>query len=455
MKKLFLSILVLTLIIPSILAIQSASYQVGGADPEVLKIELLSYDPSPIQPGTDFTATFRVKNLGYPKITNFYFQFVDDFPLTTNTEKIKLPDLTIGKTYTLTHDFHVDSIAETSFNLDFQYEGSFSDEIISESFTIPLETLDRNIAFDRVTVKPERIAPGESAEVTLTLQNSAPVTLTDIDIKLNFSEPFSPIKTTNERRITSLAPNGKSSVTFNVQVSPDADIDSYSLPLEITFYDTNENKFTKSLKLGLVVYSESEYELNLEESDPLIRGTSPTVTISLSDIGTSDIKFLSMELSSTDKYIVTSNPRIYLGNLEPDDFETAEYTIFLKNCYFRCPEEIPLTFRLSYKDNFNKQILDEKSLVIRTYSKREAKKFGLSVTKRSYTALYILILVILAYMTIKEYRKVKDLPKAIKTAIKKFILGILRFVVSIFRHLRWRYIKRVPRKLRVFLIKLR
>lgn len=449
MKKILLTTIILIICSISVFAIQSIESEVGS-----IKIELIDYSPAPLQPDTEFIATIRVTNIGNGDIVDLSFEFVSNYLIETNTGRVLIPYLKRGEEIEIKHTFYVLPTTETSIKIFFQYGGSFSEKIASESFTIPLSSLNRNVDFDRVTVTPEKIPPGETAEVKLTIENSALVTLTDINIKLNVTGPFSPIKTTNERRINSLPPTQKAAITFNLVVDPDATLGTYSLPLEISYYDPNKERFTKVSDIGLIVYSKPEYELNLEESDALIRGTSPTLTLSISDISTSDIKFLSMELLSTEDYTVVSNPRVYLGNLEPDDFETTEYTVFIRNC-FSCGKEIPLKLRLSYKDSFNEKVVDDASLNVRIYTTKEAKRFGLLPTNGSNSFIYIIIFIILVYMTIREYRKVRDLPTAIKLAIKKFILGIFKIIISIIIHVRWKYIRRIPRKIRIFIAKSR
>ena len=130
-------------------------------------------------------------------------EFTSFYPIETEFKRLSIPVLKSGEEKILTHDFYISPTAENQAEIKFQYETSISSKILSGFFTIPIATLSRNIAFDRVTIKPDKVPPGETAEIIFTIENSAPVTLTDIDVKLNLSYPFSPIKTTNERRILS------------------------------------------------------------------------------------------------------------------------------------------------------------------------------------------------------------------------------------------------------------
>ena len=56
------------------------------------------------------------------------------------------------------------------------------------------------------------------------------------------------------------------------------------------------------------------------------------MTIGLSNIGPSDIKFLILEIKSSDEYEILSNTKEYMGNLESDDFETSEFSIVPQEC---------------------------------------------------------------------------------------------------------------------------
>jgi hypothetical protein len=92
--------------------------------------------------------------------------------------------------------------------------------------------------------------------------------------------------------------------------------------------------------------------------------------VSIANTGLTDLRFLSVALLDTDSYKVLSVPRVYLGDLEPDDFETVDYKIYVER-------PGPLRLNLSYKDAYNQQYSDSVELTYPIYTKTEAKKYGL------------------------------------------------------------------------------
>ena len=122
------------------------------------------------------------------------------------------------------------------------------------------------------------------------------------------------------------------------------------------------------------MYSPPEYELVKEESAVFLAEQQGIIVLSVSNTGTSDINFVVLELLPTQDYEILSNPKIYLGNLESDDYETAEFEIYT---HAVPPGAIPLKLNLKYKDSFNQDFNEERLLDLRIFSKEEARKFGL------------------------------------------------------------------------------
>jgi len=426
--------------------------QTDTSPDEDLRIELISYDPSPVQAGDIFQANFKLTNIGSETIKNIRFEFSGKYPIfPEETETRVIDELAPGEEAFFDYLFYVRKEAFGSGKIYYQYTKSNYDSTISGSFTISIETLQKNVDFDKVIITPKRIAPGQEGKITFFIKNPSEYALTDLSLKVNFTSPFIPVNTTNERRIKRLATNEISKLDFSFIVDPNAEIKPYILPVELTYYDTQESKFTKSLDIGIIVDADVEYNLGIEDSDPFTRNHKGKFTISISNTGPTEIKFLSIELKPTKDYEILSNSKAYIGNIEPDDFETEEFEIYVKKPCIICPNKIPIRVILDFKDNYNREIHKEEELQLRIFSRTEARAYGLIPKSSTLSYILLMIIIIYLYIVFREFRKVRDLPIALKNALKKFLI----FALNILRSLRWSYLKRIPRKIRIALIKLR
>ena len=118
--------------------------------------------------------------------------------------------------------------------------------------------------------------------------------------------------------------------------------------------------------------------------------------------GVSSVKFASLELKKSQDYEILSNPIIYLGNIDSDDYETADFNIYSNK------EDPKLSFELNYKDEFNKEYTKSGDLIVNTYSHEDAKKYGFVQRKNnSWIFLVIFVLIVGGLFWFKKHKKKK------------------------------------------------
>jgi len=162
-------------------------------------------------------------------------------------------------------------------------------------------------------------------------------------------------------------------LVFNNIISSTTGTGIYSLPVTITYKDFQENEYTVSNTLSVIVDNQPELYLNLDDTSIRKASSKGTVLVSISNSGVSDLKFLSYELKETDEYKVLSTPFVYIGNIDSDDFETVETEIFIND---DVEDVVTLNVELKYKDNFNKDYMINKEIPFEIFSKDELIKYG-------------------------------------------------------------------------------
>ena len=381
---------------------------------EELRIDLIRFDPNLYQGGGS-DVIFEITNLGDNMILSKEITLVDKFPFSAKERTITITNLGPGNKVQVKFNVLTNKdVDDGVYSLSIQYYSDKQGVILTKSFDA-LVKKSLVIATTRVSVEPDRIKPGDDAAVKIILENAAESRLKDITLSLDLDDvPFSPIGSTSERKIKDIAIGGKYEVVFNIIVNPDAESKVYKVPLEIKYLDELGKEFIKNEFIGLVVDEKPNYQVNLEGSNVYSYRDSGEITLSISNTGTSEIKFLSMELLNDKKYEVISNPRVYVGNLESDDFETANFIIYSKSYW-----DIPLQVNLMYKDAYNREYNETMTVNLPMYSRFTARRLGLVKGDSGlFNFVLIIVLIIFAFKTYKEWKKERDIEKAVKNTLR-------------------------------------
>jgi len=443
MKKIYL-VLLLLLLIPL-----ASARQTQFSNDNNLRIDLVTISPSPVSLGSSSELTFEATNMGTETINNLEFSPSSKFPLS-------IVDITPIMIKTLAPDeskqfkFKIKSASsadEGTYKFTLQFEEPTIQQISVASYDIQVKRIQRTIATTYVTTDPETLQPGYPAIVNVEIENNANYDMKDISVKLNFSDtvPIAPYKTTAERQIKEIKADTSEIVSFQVIALPEAEPNVYRIPLTLIFDDALGNEYKRQDYAGIIIASAPDYDLTIEDST-LIAGMPGEITVSLSNIGPANIRYLILEVLPSKEYNILNPPRTYLGNLEPDDYETSDFDFYPKKS-----GNINIKVRLEYKDDLNRPITTDTETTVYVYSKIYARWLGLIPGKFTMNSIIFVLFIIFLYLTYRTWRKTRDLGVAVKSAL----LRMLTSAVMAVRHLRWRYIKRVPRKIRLFLLSLR
>lgn len=255
---------------------------------------------------------------------------------------------------------------------------------------------------------PSEIAPGEVAKITIEIENTLSDDVQNVNVVLDLSAsvPIAPYQGSVEESIDEIGEGDEERFTFNVIVLPDATPGIYKIPVKIT-YEINGTRETKNGTIGVIVNSPPQIQISVEGY--LIKGQEGIVEIKIVNDGLSDLKFVSVQSSQPTSGATINSPLYeYLGNINSDDFETIEYSIFARET---SPSMISIPIKLNYKDSTNKDFSQDEILSVRVYSSEEAKNLGL-IPGQNYTlyvAIGIIILLYLLYRIRKKMKKKKAL----------------------------------------------
>ncbi|MBU2633898.1 MAG: COG1361 S-layer family protein [Nanoarchaeota archaeon] len=429
MKK----ILLFFVLVLCINIVNAYEYNVSGTDFSTtgynqFRFETVKYEPYPVTPGDYFEVWIKITNYGGGEMENVIIELQQEYPFSSydNDYKKELGKLNTNQQFVVKFKVKVDDNAvEGVENLKIKaYENEWSYPV-TPYFPIQIQTRIASIDIASVTTEPERIIPGSPALLNINLKNTASTIMRDINVKLDLTGlPFTPLNSINEKKIRKLSPNEEVSINFDIIADPDAESKPYKIPLQFTFYDGLDNLQTKNYTIGLLVDSKADLQLDLEETDIYTKGKSGKTIISISNIGPTDLKFVSLQLMESDDYEIIGTDRVYLGNLESDDFETAEFKLNSKSS-----EDIKLKVLIDYKNAYNEEKNKIYEINLPMYSKNNAIAYGLlTPDKGIFSVIIYIILILFIYSLYKEWKIQKDLGKSVNIVIKRWIKKIFNFI---------------------------
>ena len=348
-----------------------------------LYVTAVDVDPSPAVPGDYIDVWVKVENRGSQEVPDAYVSVLDEAPFSAigeDTQRIgKLGPNQAGVAH---FQVKVDAGAPSGSNsLRFGLQRYVADTLEVAEVQIQLKRLDAVLAIDAVTTTPEVVAPGDVVRIGVLVTNKADTSVRAIRASLRLltqatttagistSElPFTPIGGGIERTIDSLAPGMSEEMVFTLIANPDAENKPYKIPITIVYYDPTGSNRTREEIVGVVVGGEPELSVYLDSTEITSDQGTGTVIVRFVNRGVSDVKFLTARLNPTEEYVIVSAPESYIGKIDSDDYETAEFKIALTN---KADGTVELPIVMEYRDGNNKKYSAGTSLALVRYTAKE------------------------------------------------------------------------------------
>ncbi len=372
-----------------------------------LRIDLIEYDPSPVQPGTSTTLSFEVINLGSSEINDMEIKLVDEYPFEITSDKtITLEKLEAGEKAELSFEIKVNKDAvEDTYQLSIQYFSEKLSSGTSSPFDIEVvkevSAVETSIEVKGTKESTTAIEPGHTADVGLTIENPSSTAMRDVVAKLELSGsdiPFAPLGTTSEKKIDLIPGQDSGEVHYTLIASPDAEAGLYKVPITIRYYDSQGYLRNMSDIVGLIVGSKSNLQLEIESTELTTDTETGNLVVKLINAGTTDVKFLNLALLDSEDYEIISSSSMYIGDVDSDDYETAEFRLKMNE------EEALLKFDMEFKDANNIAYEESKVLPVKLYSAKELGKENGS----AWTWVIVILVLVGGYFGYKRYKKSKQ-----------------------------------------------
>lgn len=412
MKKLiWLMVLVLSVGV----AIAAVNTQYFGKAPD-LRVTLPMQDPDPVEPGKEVEVSFKIENNG-TTANDVTFEVVPEFPFSlVPGESASKSVGTIGTSQDGKQNVIVRyrlKVAQDAVDGNYKIKVRWKTEdfdswVMHENLRIKVQSRDAIISVDKFITEPSVVEPGSKTKLTILLKNYATSLLRDVKVMIDLgksgdeSTPFSPIGSTNEKVLSYMEPGSSKSVEFELLVDPDAASKSYKIPVSIKYYDSLSKTYNKSNIVTVVVGGEPDVSIYVDSSTIYNAKSAGEITVKIVNKGLPDMKFVNVRLANSSKYRIISPAEVYIGNIDSDDYETADFKLYIERT---SDKKVVLPLTVAYKDANNKNYKNVVNLELPLYSPSEAKRLGLSEGNGSFTWVILIVLAAAGFFGYRYWKK--------------------------------------------------
>ena len=391
--------------------------QYFGKSPNIF-VSLTSQEPDPVEPGKIVEVTFKLDNNGTAadKVT---FEIMPEYPFSllpgeSPSQYVGILGTSQEDKQAVTLRFKLKIAQEAvdgNHEIKVRYKSdNFDSWITVENLKIKIQTHDAIIAVDQFATQPSVVAPGSKTKLTILLKNYATSLLKDIKVTLDLGKssdtttPFSPIGSTNEKVVSYIESQATVSLDFELLVDPDAVSKSYKIPIIIKYADSVNKDYNKSNIVTVVVGDDPDISVGIDSATVYTSGSSGEITVKIVNKGLPDMKFVNVYLAKSDKYKIVSPAEVYIGNIDSDDYETADFKVYVGKT---SDKKVMLPLTVEYKDANNKDYTKVVDLELPLYSSSEAKKLGLVKGNGKFSWVFVLVLAAGGYFAYRRWKKHK------------------------------------------------
>ena len=333
-----------------------------------LEVSLLNQQPDPVEPGKYVEVRFNVINSGLEDAKNVVFEIEPEFPFSLNSGTSASKSLgtimggAVGNNgVTVYYKLFVSKSARQGTS-DIKIKYKVDNNLwTAKTFSIRIRSDQSLLTVEEIKTNPEKISPGSECIISLTLKNNGDDDIKNVIVNLvpvqaiaqatgttYVESVFSPYGDSTEKIIKFIEKGQSQTVEFKLIASSEAQLQPYKMPIQITYEDRMGASYSKDIYAGLVVQEDTDYVAVIEREEQIIENSKNKIYATISNKGKSKMNFVYVEVLPSEDYVILSTPGIYLGNLDSDDEDSAEYELFFNK--YNQTKDVPINVKITYRD---------------------------------------------------------------------------------------------------------
>ncbi|WEL23382.1 COG1361 S-layer family protein [Candidatus Nanohalovita haloferacivicina] len=346
-----------------------------ASPPNQIELQVMSTEPSPLQIGQYADVRFKVTNERSDDFDNVTVLFRENYPFSVdpdNKKRWRIASLESGDSYQFRMQVRVDSNAlQGEETMEFRVETANG----ARTFEIPVQVKadDDGLVISDVSF-PEKVAPGTSRTMNLTIENTARAYFRNVEVSVN-PDASTPVVTsgTSGKRIGSIESGETEEVSYTLNIDEGAENGVYRIPLELEYENEAGASLSKSETTGIVVGGSPQIEVGLNDDGAIPSGSTGTVTFRFINRGEGTAKFVKVEVLEGENYIIRTGSSVYLGDMNSDDYQTAESEIYTSPG----TDTINIPVNVTYQENGEEKTLTE-TVTVDALTSEERNLYGSS-----------------------------------------------------------------------------
>jgi hypothetical protein len=368
----FLRIIPFLLIILAIVPFSA----IGAYDPTSnanLQIMAVEINPQPARPGEDMFIKINIENYGNSPAEDVIVELEENFPFhfkyhniehdylhNTNTT-IHIPKISAYGHYEAFYYFTIDSQAksgeyELGFRISRTKEGIVG---LVKNFKIDIKGTP-DLVLVNSSLSPTNIEPGDEFTLKTTVLSVGTGNAKNIRISLSLDDnsPIIPLEDSSIF-IPRLDAGEPQTVEFKLQLSQDAPITSYNIPIQITGFDETESiRINSSETIGFDVLARAKLNIASIKTEPVIgtTGDELKLVVRIDNVGAGEAT--SVKASIQDLRF-PGIKEAFIGKIEPDDDNPAVFTLLPDRS-----GNFNYVLRIDYKDDFGEHYVEENLVLV-------------------------------------------------------------------------------------------
>jgi uncharacterized repeat protein (TIGR01451 family) len=254
---------------------------------------------------------------------------------------------------------------------------------------------------DEVGTEPSQLAPGSEGILTVKIRNAGDTEIKDVRVTVTPPSGISFLDDVSKRKIATMASGGTQELSFNLIVSPAMAEGVYSSYISVDYLNKIGQEKQDNDTFAIIIKSQPKLFVKIDESEIYKGNGIGDVTVTFVNNDIADIKFLTVELQESENYDIVSTNKMYIGDLDSDDFESVDFTMRLLNE----KDFITLPLKITYKDALNNDYSQDVNVDLRVRDASDLGNGGLSTT---IIFIIIIAIIIVAWLIWRSIKKKKE-----------------------------------------------
>jgi hypothetical protein len=250
---------------------------------------------------------------------------------------------------------------------------------------------------ENISVQPENIAPGGEGILTITLENKASFPLYDIRAQLTLPAGIALLEDISTRKIPQMNAGESEVLRYKIISFPKTPEGVYTSSFSVNYLNHVATEREENNSFSIVVKGNPKIFAEIEKSDIYSGNEIGDVSINFVNNEVANIKFFTVELQNSPDYEILSSNKKYVGDLDSNDFQSADFKLNVK----KDVREVKLPIKVYYKDTFNKDYEENINLDLMVKTSQE---LGI---KSNATAYYIfggIVVLIVIFFVVRSFR---------------------------------------------------